>query len=294
MAADISPRLPAEILDMIIDHLQFCLIEGPNQSFPPASDSTHLLPFRLVNRAFNERLLPTLFRSLKLGPGHEPTQEPSLRLPFLKATGEPLPEDEKQTRDPTKRLQLLLHSPSPGVTSMHTVRLADYIVSLHLTVYPTLGCTHLTTPAAYFTQLRRTLPGLLAPLQALNTLNIDANYTGLAPEDVAIAASRAHASPYSLQPGGSPIFVCRPQLRASLLLHECFTALVDGVRDAHLARLELLQLGVPYEGGYGDFFEREGRARVSHARLSTGAPKLQRASVKLFNELGDWTIMRVF
>ncbi|KAB8345965.1 hypothetical protein FH972_023017 [Carpinus fangiana] len=283
------PYLPAEVIDMIIDHLTFCPIHPHENLSSPCIylvKPANMFRLRLVNHAFNSRLVRALFYSLKLG-----HIDHGGRAPLFKLTGEPLFLEEGLTDNPATRLQLLAKSSTPGPRPGTRIEsgLAHHIVHLRITLCPVLQREREVTPSEYFKQLRSRIPILLSPLIYLESLHIDASYLGLVAQE---SDSRTTSTaPASGQPGGSPIFVCRPQLRASLLLHECFSAIIDGVRDAHLGNLEDLEIGIPYEGGYGDFFEREGRARLINGALTRGAPKLQRASVKLFNQIGDWTIM---
>lgn len=81
----------------------------------------------------------------------------------------------------------------------------------------------------------------------------------------------------------------------------CFEALCAIIREARLPRLEIVQVGVPYEGGYAGFFQDKGSRRVLEG-IKGGCwerdgvrewevPRLRMASVKLSDWQGDFTVM---
>lgn len=85
------------------------------------------------------------------------------------------------------------------------------------------------------------------------------------------------------------------------LLMPCFEALCAIIREARLPRLEVVQIGVPYEGGYAGFFQDKGCRRILEG-IKGGCwekdrarewevPKLRKASVKLCDWKDNYTIM---
>lgn len=81
----------------------------------------------------------------------------------------------------------------------------------------------------------------------------------------------------------------------------CFETLCAIIREARLPRLEVVQIGVPYEGGYAGFFQDKGCRRVLEG-IKGGCwdkdgvrqrevPKLTKASVKLSDWYDNYTIM---
>ncbi len=74
------------------------------------------------------------------------------------------------------------------------------------------------------------------------------------------------------------------------MLVPCLEALAGIVRDADMPALEELQIGIPFEGGYANFF------RDPHHRtlLESVSKNIRTASVKLFDLLDNFTIMPIF
>ena len=86
------------------------------------------------------------------------------------------------------------------------------------------------------------------------------------------------------------------------LLMPCFETLCTIIREAQLGRLETVQVGVPYEGGYAGFFQDEACRRAIEGlkgprlNLKDGfreltTSKLTKASVKLSDWHDNYTIM---
>lgn len=132
----------------------------------------------------------------------------------------PTPLHPSHSPHPALRLAALLAASPP---------LARHIRKLRLALPPAPNCQPHTLPpdaASYFAWLAFILPHALAPLRALRALHLVA-----APE-----------------PGAH---------HPNFLAH-CVVALADGVGAAHLPALRDVLLGLPYAGGYGDFFGVEG------------------------------------
>ena len=81
----------------------------------------------------------------------------------------------------------------------------------------------------------------------------------------------------------------------------CFEALCVTIREARLSRLETVQIGVPYEGGYAGFFQAKTSRRMLED-IKSGCeevdgeqereqPRLRNASVKLSDWQDNYTIM---
>lgn len=114
-------------------------------------------------------------------------------------------------------------------------------------------------PVAYFDDLRAFLTPALNRLLNVKTLHLTTTYHGL---DL----------------GGTS--------RGDLLF-PCFAMLCDIIRNAKLAALETVQVGVPYEGGYAGFF-----GDASHRKILEGVSEnIQTGSVKLSDWQDNFTLM---
>lgn len=77
------------------------------------------------------------------------------------------------------------------------------------------------------------------------------------------------------------------------VLPRCFETLCESIRKAELPELEEVILGVPYEGGYTNFFEDLEDKRYERALRRVGKG-VRSASVKLFDQGGNFTTMPFF
>lgn len=73
----------------------------------------------------------------------------------------------------------------------------------------------------------------------------------------------------------------------------CLEGLCKGVKHAKMPQLEELVLGVPYEGGYTNFFEDVDDKKYTRLLGNCGR-NLRSASVKLFDSSGNFTTMAFF
>lgn len=69
----------------------------------------------------------------------------------------------------------------------------------------------------------------------------------------------------------------------------CFECLCRIVTEARLLKLEEVQIGVPYEGGYAGFFQDQGMV----GRAEGMSECLRSASVKLSDWQDNFTIMPI-
>ena len=74
------------------------------------------------------------------------------------------------------------------------------------------------------------------------------------------------------------------------LMIPCFETLCNVVRKAELSKLEELQLGLPYYGGYGDFFQLGSHRRT----LKNVSKSIRTATIKLYDYHDNFTIMPIF
>ena len=125
----------------------------------------------------------------------------------------------------------------------------------------------------YFDDLKRFLIPPLSRMRHLQTLYLTTTYEGL------------HLAGTS---------------RGDLLM-PCFETLCAIIREARLPWLEVVQVGVPYEGGYAGFFQNKGSRRVlegikggcweRNGVREREVPRLRMASVKLSDWQDNYTIM---
>jgi hypothetical protein len=117
----------------------------------------------------------------------------------------------------------------------------------------------------YFEVLRVLLGPVLKKFHALQTLHITTSYDGMTEKRL-------------------------PKLE---VLPLCFDTLVESVRRAELASLEDITLGMPYEGGWTNFFEDLEDSRYERGLRRCGK-NVRRASVKLYDHQGGFTTMPFF
>lgn len=83
------------------------------------------------------------------------------------------------------------------------------------------------------------------------------------------------------------------RLPKSELLPQCFDALCVCVRRASLNDLEDVMLGMPYEGGYANFFEDIDSPKYKLGLKNLGK-RLKSAAIKLHDHQGNFTKMPFF
>jgi len=117
----------------------------------------------------------------------------------------------------------------------------------------------------YFEVLQIVLVPLLKRFRALQVLHITTSYNGVPDK----------------------------RLPVHEVLPHCFDALVESVRRAQLDQLEKIELGIPYEGGWTNFFEDLEDSRYKIGLRKCGK-NVRSASVKLFDHQGNFTTMPFF
>lgn len=117
----------------------------------------------------------------------------------------------------------------------------------------------------YFEVLPEILGPMLRQYTRLNTLHLTTTYEGL----------------------------IEKRLPKSELLPQCFDALCASVRRAALNEMEDVMLGMPYEGGYANFFEGldDPKFKMGLKNLGKG---LKSAAIKLYDHQGNFTRMPFF
>ncbi|KAL9050144.1 MAG: hypothetical protein Q9162_006815 [Coniocarpon cinnabarinum] len=242
--------LPDELFQDILEHLFSCNLH-PNASIAAPCLAQHapnqhqaLTPLRLVNRFFDERLRPPIFRdiSCKGKRRHE-------NLPALSQS--------PQLASLVKTLKLDVCPRDFG---------PEWSEEIH-------GYPAGDRAEYYFDDLKKFLIPCLSQMQNIHTLYLATTYSGL------------HLAGKS---------------RGDLLM-PCFEALCDIVKEARLPMLEVIQVGVPYEGGYAGFFQNKGSKRVLEGIKGGCAekdgvrewevPRLRMASVKLSDYEDNFTVM---
>jgi len=173
-------------------------------------------------------------------------------------------------RAPKHRHRMLIHfSNKPHLTPLIKVLRFDIdpadLGGRMRRVTQQLGVSAYSKLMHYFEVLRIVLVPLLKKFTALQTLHVTTFYDGIPEKRL-------------------------PKLE---VLPHCFDALVDSIRRAQLEDLEEVTLGMPYEGGWTNFFED-----LEDSRYKTGLRKCGRnirtASVKLFDHQGNFTTMPFF
>jgi len=124
---------------------------------------------------------------------------------------------------------------------------------------PTQKLTH------YFEVLRLVLTPILKKYASLQTLHITTSYHGLPEKRL-------------------------PKLE---VLPACFDTLVECIKGAKLEELEEVELGMPYEGGWTNFFSDLEDKRYERGLRKCGR-KVGKGSVKLFDHEGGFVTMPFF
>jgi len=192
------------------------------------------------------------------------------------------------------------HEP-PGAQSLLPLRLVSHAFTVRLTPalfhHVRLRAVDLRATSTPLRHLADT-PHLAARARVLS---IDGPADGL--DDLAPYLSRfvnvhtlhltmTHPTSRVLPPAFAPVVhPFATMMRDSLVVLQAqLRQLVETVREAQLAQLEIMLLGLPYDGGYAGFFQDIEWAGAAFRDVAKG---LRRGSVKLADRQRNYTIMPV-